>query len=103
MHEQLQDITHLIAFGCLLLMLLTGVAHYSRRSRLPAEAWTLIIGLGAGLTAKFTALDPKGWPSSEFILVSYKCSLTTELARVMPVFRALNQPSIYLMSALYVG
>ena len=57
MHEQLQDITHLIAFGCLLLMLLTGIAHYSRRSRLPAEAWTLIIGLGAGLTAKFTAFD----------------------------------------------
>lgn len=47
----------MIAFGCLLLMLLTGIAHYSRRSRLPAEAWTLIIGLGAGLTAKFTAFD----------------------------------------------
>ena len=56
MHDQLQNITHVIAFGCLLLVLLTGVAHYSRRSRLPAEAWVLIIGLGTGLLAKHTGL-----------------------------------------------
>ena len=56
MHEQFENITHLIIFGCLLLLLLTGVAHYSKRSRLPAEAWILIIGLGAGLFAKNTGL-----------------------------------------------
>ena len=57
MHEHLQHMIHVISFVCLLLVLLTAIAHYSKRSRLPAEAWTLIIGLGAGLTAKFTALD----------------------------------------------
>jgi hypothetical protein len=45
-HEHLQDITHLIALGCLLLMLLTGIAYYSRRFRVTAEAWTLIMGKG---------------------------------------------------------
>jgi len=57
MHAHLQHMIHGISFICLLLVLLTAIAHYSKRSRLPAEAWTLIIGLGAGLTAKFTALD----------------------------------------------
>ena len=57
MHAHLQHMIHGISFVCLLLVLLTAIAHYSKRSRLPAEAWTLIIGLGAGLTAKFTALD----------------------------------------------
>lgn len=71
MHEQLQSITHLIAFGCILLVLLTGVAHYSRRSRLPAEAWILMIGLGVGLASKYTAfhLDTYGLFTPGTILV----------------------------------
>ena len=56
MHAQLQSMTHLIASACILLLLFTGVAHYSRRSRLPAEAWMLMIGLGLGLLSKYTPL-----------------------------------------------
>ena len=77
--------THLIASACILLLLFTGVAHYSRRSRLPAEAWMLMIGLGLGLLSKYTSLKliPAALFSPGLILVGILPLLIFDLRPIL--------------------